>query len=130
MPAPTSATYSAQAKIDAHNALLLLLAAGAGTKRLEVLSAADTVLVTFELDDPVGTVNGTTGQLTLSFVATTVNGTTTGAAAWARLVNGSDVTHLSMPCAEGTVAVSGFAVLNQLSIVGGQPVTLLGATIG
>src|SRR5574337_634413 len=129
MPAPSSATYSAQAKIDAHTAFLALIDAGSGAGKLKIRSSADALLATVTLSDPAGTVNGTTGQLTFSFPSS-ANASATGTAAYGELTDSDDNVHLSLPAQQGTAAVSGKLVLNSLSIVSGSPVQVLSATIG
>lgn len=129
MPAPSVATYSAQAKIDAHTAFLALVDAGAGNATIKLRNSADALLCTTTLTDPAGTVNGSTGQLTLtqSAAATAV---LTGTCAYAEVCNPAGTVHLAIPAQQGTVAVSGKIVLNTLSIVSGGPVDILSCTIG
>lgn len=129
MPAPASATYSAQAKIDAHTAFLALIDSGTAGS-IKTYDNSDVLLVTHTLTDPAGTVNGTTGQLTLTPAAASVNAAASGTAAYSTVCNSAGTVHLALPAQQGTVAVSGKMVLNSLTIVAGQPVEILSATIG
>ena len=66
MPAPVSATYSAAALVAANTSFLDLIDAETGAGSIAIRSAADVLLAEIMLTDPAGTVNGTTGQLTLT----------------------------------------------------------------
>jgi hypothetical protein len=129
MPAPSEATYSAAAKIAAHNALLALIDTGAGNGTIKIRTSADALLATINLTDPAGTVNGTTGVLTLT-AASTPNASATGTAAYADICDVAGAVVLALPASAGSSAVSGDIVINTLSIVSGTPVEILSATIG
>ncbi len=129
MPAPSSPTYSAAAKVAAHTSFRDLLDSGSGAGSAKVRDASDVLLVTIPLNDPSGTVNGTTGQLTLDFPAA-ANAAASGTAAYAELCDSDGDVHLAIPCQAGTSAVSGKFVLNTLGIVSGAPVEVVSATIG
>jgi len=128
MAVPAVATYSAQAKIDAHTAFLALIDAGTAGN-IKIRNSADALLCTTTLTDPAGTVNGTTGQLTIT-QASTANASATGTAAYAEICDSSGTVHLAIPAQQGTSAVSGKIVLNTLSLVSGGPVEILSCTIG
>lgn len=128
MPAPSVTTFSVQAKIDAHTALLALIDAGtAGAIKLR--DSADVLLCAITLTDPAGTVNGSTGQLTLT-VAGAGTGAATGTAAYAEICSSDGTVHVAIPAQQGTVAVAGKIVLNTLAIVAGGPVSILSCTFG
>lgn len=128
MAVPSVATYSVQAKIDAHTALLALIDAGtAGAVKLR--TSADVLLCTIPLTDPAGTVNGTTGQLTLT-QASTSNASASGNVAYAELCSSDGTVHLALPAQQGTSAVSGKWVMNTLALVEDGPVQLLSMVIG
>ncbi len=129
MPAPSEATYSAAAKIAAHNALVALIDTGSGNGTLKIRTSADALLATVNLADPCGTVNGTTGQITLDF-PTAPNASATGTAAYGEICDVAGAVVLALPAEAGTSAVSGKLVLNTLSLVSGTPVDILSATIG
>ncbi len=91
---------------------------------LQIMTAADAVLVTFELTALGGTVTGDTW--TLAFDASTVAASEAGTAAKARIRNsaGTDgITDLTV----GTAAAD--IILDNTSIANGQNVTLSSATI-
>lgn len=129
MTVPTVATYSAAAKVAAQTSFLGLLDAGTGPGYLALRSAADVLLAQVALDDPAGTVNGTTGQLTLDFPATTT-GITGGDVAYGEFCDSDDTVHLALPAVAGEVAVSGKVVLNTLTVLPGAVVAVISATVG
>lgn len=129
MPAPTEATYSAAAKVAAHNALVALIDTGSGNGTIKIRTAADALLATVPLADPCGTVNGTTGQITLN-MGSTPNASATGTAAYAEICDVAGAVVLALPAQAGTSPVAGKIVLNTLSLVSGTPVDILSATIG
>jgi len=128
MAVPSVATYHAQAKIDAHTAFLALIDAGTAGN-IKIRNSADALLCTTTLTDPAGTVNGTTGQLTIT-QASTANASATGTAAYAEICSSAGTVYLAIPAQQGTAAVSGKIVLNTLSLVSGGPVEILSCTIG
>lgn len=131
MPAPSSYEYSAAAKVAAHTAFRDLLdshATLAGFVRIR--DAADVLLGTVPLDDPCGTVDGGTGQLTLAFDGREESADAGGTAAYGEICDGDGDVHLALPCQAGTAAVSGKLVLNTLTIVAGGPIEIVSATIG
>lgn len=129
MPAPSVATYHAQAKIDAHTALLALIDAGTAGS-IKIRSSADVLLAQVPLEDPGGTVNGTTGQLTLNLDGRDESADATGTMAYAEVCSSAGTVYLAIPAQQGTVAVSGKIVANTLSVVAGAPFEILSAVIG
>ena len=130
MTVPTTATYSGAAKVAAHTSFRDLVDSGSGAGFVRIRDAADVLLATIPLSDPCGSVNGTTGQLTLSIAGPDTSADTNGTAAYGEICNSSGTVYLSLPTQAGSTAVSGKLVLNTLSIVSGTTVTLLSATIG
>jgi len=130
MAVPGSATYSAAAKVAAHTAFRDLIDTGVGVGSIKIRDSADVLLATHPLLDPCGTVNGTTGQLTLSLGARDESADASGTAAYAEICDVAGAVHLALPAQAGSVAVSGKVVLNTLTIVSGGPVEILSATIG
>lgn len=130
MPAPSTPTYSAAAKIAAHTSFRDLIDSGSGAGLIKVRNSADTLLGTCTCSDPCGSVNGTTGQLTFSAVTGDTSADATGTAAYVELCDSDGDVHLSLATQAGTSAVSGKAVLNTLSIVAGGPIEVLSITIG
>lgn len=129
MPAPTSATYSVAVKVAAHTATKDMIDAESGAGSIAVRDDADVLLVEIPLTDPCGSVNGGTGQLSLTASAA---GTAVaeGTAAYAEIRDATDVVHLALPCQSGSAAVANKCVLNTLAIAVDDPVEVVAATIG
>lgn len=130
MPAPPSITFSVAAKIAANTELLALLDAATTAAKAVVRDASDTLLVSFTLGDPAGTVNMTTGQLSLDVPSDTVTPAAAGTAAYVQITDGNGVVHCAMPAIAGSAPVSGFAVLTTLAIQPSVQVRLLSITFG
>jgi len=133
MPMPSSGTYeySVDALVRAQtNFRDTDLDGGSAAGTLTIYDSGDVQLVQFDLDDPSGSVAAGTGQLTLSVPTATVNADATGTAAYAELADSDGNVGLSIECAQGTTAASGYCVLNTLSITSGLPVTHVSTTIG
>lgn len=129
MPAPIAATYSLGVRVTAHTAFRDALDAGAGPAIVRVRSAADVLLGTVTLTDPCGTVSGSTGILTFS-MAGTGSASATGTAAYAEFCTSAGAVELALPAQQGTTAVSGRFVMNSLSLVSGNPIEILAASVG
>lgn len=129
MAVPTVATYSLAARIAAHTALRDLIDSGAGPGAIIIRGSADQALATIPLSDPAGAVSGSTGQLTLDIPASAV-AAVTGMAAYCDVCSSTGEAYLSLPAQSGTSAVTGYIVLNTLSIVVGTEVSVLSAVIG
>lgn len=130
MPAPASFTYEVDTLEAAHQAVLDLIDGGTGAGKVRLLSEADTTLAVIPLTDPAGTINTSTGQLTLTASGPDTSADATGICTWAQIEDGDNVAFLSLPASAGTSAVSGQIVINSVSIVAGAEVTLVSATIG
>ena len=130
MPAPTVATYSPAALVGANTAFRDLLDSGAAAGSIKIRSAADALLAQVPLTDPCGTVNGTTGQLTITLAGRDESADASGVAAYGELCTSEGVVHLSLPAQAGGAAVSGAIVLSTLTIVAGGPVEVLSARVG
>jgi len=87
-------------------------------------------LAQIPLTDPAGTVNGATGQLTLTPAARDESADASGTAAYGELCDGTGLVHLVLPAQAGTVAVSGNLVMNTVTVVAGGPVEVISAVIG
>lgn len=130
MPIPTAAEFSVAARVAAHTALRDLIDAGSSAGYIAVRGDALQLLAMIPLADPCGTVNGTTGQLTLSIAGSDTSADATGTAAYAEVCDSTGAAHLSLPAQAGTTWVAGKIVLNSLSIVTGTEVSILSAVIG
>jgi hypothetical protein len=130
MPAPSVATWSVEVLVGAHTFVVTQMDTGAPPAKWRIRSAADVLLAEGPLTDPCGTVNGTTGQLTLTPDGRDDSATASGTAAYAELCESDNTVHLSIPCQAGSSAVSGKCVLNTLTITAGLPVEILSITVG
>lgn len=128
MAVPSVATYSAAALIAAHTSFRDLIDSGSAAGFVRIRDSADTLLSQVPLNDPCGSVHGTTGQLTFSFSG---SGTaSSGTAAYGEFCSSDGAVHLALPCEAGTSAVSGKLVLNSLTLVAGVAVEVISATVG
>lgn len=128
MTVPTSPTYSTAAQVAAQTAFAALLDAGtAGSLKLR--DAAGVLLMQVLLTDPCGSVNSSTGQLTLTPAASGL-AAADGTVAYGEFCDSAGVVHLALPAQAGSVPVSGFIVLNALTLVAGTSVAVVSATIG
>jgi hypothetical protein len=130
MAVPSVATYSAAVLIAVHTELRDLIDAGSGAGLIRIRDAADVLLAEFTLDDPCGTVNGTTGQLTITVDAQETNAPAGGTAAYGEICTSAGTPLLSLPAQAGTSAVSGKLVINAILITAGQPVSVTSCVIG
>lgn len=129
MTAPTSIQWSATTLVAVHTQLLAVIDGAATPGQIRLRTSADALLASIELDDPAGTVNGTTGRLTLTAPGGDL-GTTGGTVAYAEIVDGDGVVVVSLPAVAGVAAVANKVVLNSLTVIAGEPVTLISVTIG
>lgn len=130
MPAPTEATYSVPALIAAHTSFRDLIDVGIGAGSIKIRDANDVLLAQIPLTSPCGTVDGATGQLTLTPAGGGEAADASGVAAYGEFCDADDAVHLSLPAQAGSGAVAGKLVINSLSIVAGGPVEVVSATIG
>jgi hypothetical protein len=130
MPVPSTATFSVAALVAAHDEFKTLVDAGTGAGSIKIRSAADLLLAQVPLTSPCGTVNGSTGRLTITANGRDESADATGTAAYAEICDGDGLVHLAIPAAQGVAPVSGVIVLNTLSIIAGGPVEVLSVTIG
>lgn len=130
MAVPATATYSVAALVAAHTSFRDLIDSGAGAGFVRFRDAADVLLAQVPLSDPCGTVNGTTGQLTLSIAGPDSSVDADGTAAYAEFCDSDGDVHLAMPTQVGTTPVAGKVVMNTTSIVAGGPVAVISATVG
>lgn len=111
-------TYNAAVKTDRMTATMDYFANGT----MEILTAADAVLVTFGLSGTGGAVS--TDTWTLAFDATTVAATGTGTATKAQIKSAGGDAHLT-GLTVGTSATD--IVIDNTSIASGQNVTISGS---
>lgn len=108
--------------------LLADIDSGSGQGSLVVKTAAGVVLGTVTLTDPAGTIDGS-GFLTLTASNASV-GVADGEASYIEVQDSDGNVHMTIPCVAGESAVSGFAALNSLTIVAGEPLRLAEFTVG
>lgn len=129
MPAPATATYAAATIVSAHTEVLSDIDAGAGAGKIRLFDDSDTLLCEITLTEPAGTVNGTTGALTLTpdGAGTAV---ATGTCTYGAITDSNNNAVVTIPAEAGGSAVSGKIVINSLSINSGAEVTVSSAVIG
>ena len=130
MAVPTVATYSVAALVAAHTAFRNLIDAGSGAGSIKIRSASDVLLAQIPLTDPCGTVNGATGQLTITMAGRDESADASGTAAYGEFCDSAGLVHLSLPAQVGSAAVSGNLVINTLTIVAAGPAGVISATVG
>lgn len=129
MPAPASITYATRALIAASNSLLTLLDEGTGAGSIKLYTEVDVLLATIVLDDPAGTVSAA-GVLTLDISGPDTSADAYGRCTYCTICDSDDEVFITIPVVAGDTAVSGFFVLSNTYIVGGEPVEVLSAVIG
>lgn len=130
MAVPTEATYSTDVLEDAHQALIDLLDLGASNAVINIRDSSDVLLAQIDLNDPCGTIHATTKQLTFSISGPDTSADASGTAAYGEFADSDGNVHLSLPTQEGTVAVSGYLVMNTETIVIATQVSIASATVG
>lgn len=130
MPAPSSPTYSVAALVAAHTSFRDLIDSGSGPGFVRIRNSADALLAQVPLDDPCGTVDSGTGQLTFAFDGRDEAADLSGTAAYAEFCDSDGDVHLALAAQAGASPVSGKVVLNTLSIIADGPVEIISATIG
>lgn len=130
MSVPVTATYSVAALVAAHTSFRDLIDSGTAAGFVRFRNSADVLLAQVPLSDPCGTVNGGTGQLTISIAGPDASADADGTCAYCEFCDSDGDVHLALPAQAGTVPVSGKVVMNTLAIVAGGPVAMLSATVG
>jgi len=87
------------------------------------------LLKTIPLNDPAGTINATSGQLTIAAPAP-VAVATSGNCTYGAITDSNDTVIVSIPAQAGSVAVTGQIVLSTTSLVAGANIELVACTIG
>lgn len=125
-------TLESTAKIAVHNAFVTLLDTGAGNAQVDIYddSATPVKLGEIILADPCGTVNGTTGQLTLNVLTQEDSALASGTISYVEVLDVSDTLQLTVEAIESATAVSGYAAFDDLAVVIGTPISALSLVIG
>lgn len=120
-------TYSTAVKTARMQAVANAIDAGVGAGTLEIgTTAMGTVLATFQLVEPCGTVSGTVLTLDFTPAISDTSADATGTAAAAQIKDGGGVVVISGL----TVGTSGTdIILDSTSITAGQTVTLTAGTL-
>lgn len=129
MPAPASITWEGSALDAAHTAILGEIDAGSGAGIIKLYADDDTLLCEITLDDPAGTVNATTGQLTIT-APSAGTAVATGTCTYGTITDSDNNVIVTAPAEAGTSAVSDKIVINTLGITSGASITLNSCTIG
>ena len=123
--------YTIDLLLPVRTEMLSIISAGVGAPAFKIYSAADVLLATLPLADPAGTVNGTTGLITLNPGDPDTNAAASGIASYAELVDGDGtILNSSIPVTQSSVIVPGSVAISTTSILAGGTVELLSATIG
>ena len=128
MPTAYLDTWNPLAIVAAHQQLVALLDAGTEPARVTLHSDDDTLLGTVLLTNPCGTVNGTTGRLTLT-KADTGLGLENATIAYASIRDGDGVVFRSLPCVVGSASVPGYCVVNTLICEEGKILDILSLVV-
>ena len=121
--------WSPPSIVAAHTGLLGHIDGGSGAGSLTIHRADDTLLATITLTRPAGTVNGSTGALTLTQATREDNAPAAGDANYATIRDSSGTALRSMPCEAGLNPVVGKCVLNTVQVELGGRVELISAVI-
>lgn len=120
-------TLATSLQVAIHNTVVSQLGAAADCA---LTNAAGTVLAVIPLLTPAGTVNPSTGQLSIAFDGRCEAAAASGTAADAKLRTSAGATLITIPCRSGVSPLSGFVTLASLTVVAGSPVELDELTFG
>ena len=129
MAVPTGVEYSVAAIVAANTAFLDLLDAEEGAASVKIRAANHALLANIPLADPAGTVAAETGVLTLTIDGPDNAADASGTAAYGQICDGAGAVLCALPCAAGLAPVSGYLVLQTLTIVADGTVVLYSAVI-
>jgi hypothetical protein len=123
--------YTSDLLVPVRTAMLGVIDTGASRPRFKIYDAGNILLATLPLADPAGSVNGTTGLITLTPGTPETNAPASGVASYATLEDGDGVIlDDNIQVDQGTAPVSGKLIISTLNIIGGGTVELISATIG
>ena len=130
MPTPEQITYSLDALVNCGDEILALIDGGTGVGKIRIFDEDDVLLADLSLADPAGEVNILTGSLAINAATGAQYAVASGTASYAQVTDSDNTMVLEMPTAEGVAAVSGYMVLNSLSVISGAEVSLSSGVIG
>jgi len=129
MPAPATYEYAVDTLEAAHQAVLDLIDAGTGAGKVRLYDESDTLLCDIPLTDPAGTINVSTGQLTL-----TGGGAGTASAdgecTYGTICDSDNNVIMTLPAQDGGSAVSGKITIGDATIATGAEVEVASIVIG
>jgi hypothetical protein len=123
-------TVAAPLNIAVNTAVMNALDSGSGNALVKLYTAANVLLATCVLADPCGTVNGTTGQLTLSFSARDESADASGTAAYAAFCTSAGTEQFRLSCVESATPVSNSFAMPNLAVIALVPFEISSAVIG
>lgn len=126
MAAPYLTDWNPSAKAAMHTELVAEIGENG---KITVHANDGTKLLEWDLGTVAGTVNDTTGVLTLTPEEAAVLGLADDDASYATLRKSDDTPLRSWPCQHGSTAALGYFVMNNLTVATGQTVTMLAHVI-
>ncbi len=131
MPVPTQATYSLEAKIAAHTAMKELIDSDGYPGYISFRDENDEEIFYGSFTNPCGTIDSVTGSLTLTLSTAQQTIDQDGTVAYAVILPSSaSFECLRLPAEQGNSPVNGKAVLENLTLVGGETVEVASIVIG
>jgi hypothetical protein len=123
--------YTIDLLLPLRTQMLSIISEGIGAPRFKVYNSADALLATLPLADPAGTVNETTGVITLSPGDPESDAPATGIAAYATLEDGDGtVLNDNIEVVQSNFGITGKLAISTTSIIEGGTVELVSASIG
>jgi hypothetical protein len=123
--------YTIDLLLPVRTEMLATIDTGAARPAFRIYDSDDVLLATLALADPAGSVNGTTGLITLTPGTPETNAPAGGVASYATLSDGDGVIlEDNVPVEQGTAPVAGKVIISTLNIIAGGTVELISATIG
>ena len=131
MPVPTQATYSLEAKIAAHFAIKGLIESDRSPGYISFRDENDEEMFFGYFTNPCGTIDSVTGSLTLTLSTEQRTIYQGGTVAYVVIFTHSGTIEcLRLPAEQGNSPVNGKAVLENLTLVGGETVEVASIVIG
>ena len=123
--------YTIDLLLPVRTEMLATIDTGASRPAFKIYDSGNVLLATLALADPAGSVNGTTGLITLTPGTPETNAPASGVASYATLSDGDGVIlEDNVPVEQGTAPVAGKVIISTLNIIAGGTVELISATIG
>jgi hypothetical protein len=123
--------YTIDLLLPVRTEMLATIDTGVARPAFKIYDSGNVLLATLALADPAGSVNGTTGLITLTPGTPETNAPASGVASYATLSDGDGVIlENNVPVEQGTAPVAGKVVISTLNIIAGGTVELISATIG